>query len=274
MKSYKFDLQGHRGARGILPENSLPAFQKAVDLGVNTLELDVVISKDSLVVVSHEAYMNPEICLDPNGEKIKDQTAYNLYNMTYEEIKSFDCGSLVHPDFPDQTLAKTHKPLLTEVIKLSTEHLRDKGKRVGLNIELKSSPKTDNVFHPSPQVFVDLVVKSIKEELIPLNKITIQSFDKRVIQYVKDNYPQLAVAYLVEQGNFYDNLQSLERTPDIYSPQYGVLDSLDIKQAHDSGVKVIPWTVNDISDMKTLLEMGVDGLITDYPNKAKVLHKS
>ena len=274
MKSYKFDLQGHRGARGILPENSLLAFQKAVDLGVNTLELDVVISKDSLVVVSHEAYMNPEICLDPNGEKIKDQMAYNLYNMTYEEIKSFDCGSLVHPDFPDQTQAKTHKPLLTEVIKLSTEHLRDKGKRVGLNIELKSSPKTDNVLHPSPQVFVDLVVKSIKEELIPLNKITIQSFDKRVIQYVKDNYPQLAVAYLVEQGNFYDNLQSLERTPDIYSPQYGVLDSLDIKQAHDSGVKVIPWTVNDISDMKTLLEMGVDGLITDYPNKAKVLHKS
>ncbi len=271
LKKYKFDLQGHRGARGILPENSLQAFQKAIDLGVNTLELDVVVSKDSLIVVSHEAFMNPKICLDSSGQKISDESEYNLYKMTYEEIKSFDCGSQQHPSFPEQKPLKTHKPLLSEVIKMTTDNLRKKGRRVSLNIEIKSLPQTDGIFHPKPDVFVDLVMKTIKNELIPLNKINIQSFDKRVIQYVIDNYPRISTAYLVEKGSFYENLQDLNRRPQIYSPIFTNLDSVDIKNAHNSGIKVIPWTVNEISDMQNLLELGVDGIITDYPNKAKVL---
>lgn len=272
-KSYKFDLQGHRGARGILPENSLQAFQKAIDLGVNTLELDVVVSKDSLIVVSHEAYMNPQICLNSDGQKISDKNEFNLYQMTYAEIKAHDCGSLQHPDFPNQKTIKTYKPLLSEVIQLTTKNLREKGRRVSLNIELKSSTETEGLYHPSPEVFVDLVMKTIKQELIPLTKINIQSFDKRIVQYVIDDYPGISTAYLIEEGSFYENLKELGRTPKIYSPYYEILDSLEIKQAHDSGVKVIPWTVNEISDMKTLLELGVDGIITDYPNRAKALHK-
>lgn len=273
LKKYKFDLQGHRGARGILPENSLEAFQKAIDLNVNTLELDVVVSKDSLIVVSHEAYMNPEICKDFNGNIISKKSVFNLYEMTYDEIKSFDCGSQQHPSFPEQKTIPTYKPLLSEVIQMTTDNLREKGRRVSLNIELKSSPKTDDVYHPSPDVFVDLVMKAIKSEMIPLNKINIQSFDKRIIQYVIDHYPRISTAYLVEEGDFYDNLEDLGRTPQIYSPIFTNVDSLDIKHAHDSGVKVIPWTVNKMSDMQNLLELGVDGIITDYPNRAKVLHK-
>jgi len=272
-KKYNFDLQGHRGARGIMPENSLEGFQKAIDLGVNTRELDVVVSKDSMIVVSHEAYMNPEICQDPKGDKVIDQSAYNLYEMTYEEIKNFDCGSLSHPDFPEQKSLKTYKPLLTDVIRMTTQNLREKGRRVSLNIELKSSPETDGIYHPEPKVFVDLVLNTIKQELIPLNKINLQSFDERIIRYVIDNYPRISTAYLVEDGNFYDNLVTLGKTPKIYSPNYKTLDTLDVKQAHDSGVKVIPWTVNSIAEMKTLLEMGVDGIITDFPNKAKALQK-
>ncbi|RRO21850.1 glycerophosphodiester phosphodiesterase family protein [Flavobacteriaceae bacterium 14752] len=274
LKSYTFDLQGHRGARGILPENSLQAFQKAIDLGVNTLELDVVVSKDSLIVVSHDPYMNPKICLNPQGQKISDKPEFNLYKMTYDEIQSFDCGSQQHSGFPKQKTMTTYKPLLSEVIQMTTDNLREKGRRVSLNIELKSSPDTDHVYHPKPDVFVDLVMKTIKSELIPLNKINIQSFDKRIIQYVIDQYPRISTAYLVEEGNFYDNLEDLGRTPQIYSPIYTNVDSLDIKRAHDSGVKVIPWTVNEISDMQNLLELGVDGIITDYPNRAKALHKS
>jgi len=271
-KKYNFDLQGHRGARGILPENSLEAFQKAIDLDVNTLELDVVISKDSMVVVSHEAYINPKICLDKKGQDIKDSLQYNIYKMNYAEIKKIDCGSIKHPDFPEQKTIKTHKPLLSEVIKMTTDNLKEKGRRVSLNIELKSSPETDDIYHPKPEIFVDLVIKTIKNQPIPLYKINLQSFDKRILRYIIDEYPNISVAYLVEDGKFYENLTDLNRTPQIYSPFYKTLDSTDIQNAHNSGVKVIPWTVNEISDMNRLLEMGVDGIITDYPNRAKAIH--
>jgi len=273
IKRYEFDLQGHRGARGILPENSLQAFKKAMELGVNTLELDVVISKDSMVVVSHEAYMNPDICKKLDGQRVQNKSDFNLYQMTYEEIKQFDCGSLQHPDFPEQKTMKTYKPLLSEVIQLSTKNLREKGFRPVLNIEIKSSPETDGIYHPDPEIFVDLVAKAIKNELIPTYMIVLQSFDERVVRYVIENYPEFKTAYLVEDGKFYDNLTKLNKIPSIYSPHYSLLDTTQVRQAHESGLKVIPWTVNEVTEMRELLEMGVDGIITDYPNKAKPFHK-
>jgi len=273
VKRYNFDLQGHRGARGILPENSIEGFKAAIDYGVNTIELDVVVSKDSLVVVSHEAYMNPKICTDSKGNQIKDKSAFNLYEMTYEQIKAFDCGSLKHPDFSEQEPKSTSKPLLSEVIKLSSENFKQKGEWVSLNIELKSSPDTDNIYHPKPEVFVDLVVRTIKNESIPLSIINLQSFDERILRYIIDKYPGINVAYLVEDGNFYNNLQKLGKSPQIYSPHYSLVDSLMIKQAHKSGIKIIPWTVNDMKKMQELLELGVDGIITDYPNNARLYVK-
>jgi len=273
VKRYDFDLQGHRGARGILPENSLEGFQKAIDLGVNTLELDVVISKDSLVVVSHEAYMNPKICLDPKGNKITDKSDFNLFEMTYDEIKAFDCGSLKHPDFPDQKSQPTYKPLLSEVINLTSQNLIQRGKLVGLNIEIKSTQETDGIYHPKPKDFVDLVMNTIKNGLISIDKITIQSFDVRVLRYCMENYPMIEVAYLTEDGDLNDNLKKLGKKPQIYSPMYTLVDSLTVNQARKAGIKVIPWTVNEVKDMHNLLELGVDGLITDYPNKAKALLK-
>lgn len=267
-KKYSFDLQGHRGARGLLPENTLLAFQKAIDIGVNTLELDVVISKDSLVVVSHEAYMNPKICLDATGNKISNKKAFNLYEMNYKEIKAFDCGSLPHPDFPNQKQEKSYKPLLTEVIKL-VETNSTAGKFVNLNIELKSSRQTDGVYHPEPNVFVNLVIETILKESFPLEKVSLQSFDVHILRYIIDNYPDIAVAYLVEDGQLENNLETLGRIPHIYSPNYKSLDSLQIQKAHDKEIKIIPWTVNDKNDMQELLSIGVDGIITDYPNMAK-----
>lgn len=270
--TYNFDLQGHRGARGLLPENTLAAFQKAIDIGVNTLELDVVISKDSQVVVSHEAYMNPKICLDPKGGSIADKSAYNLYEMNYKAIKAFDCGSLPHPEFPKQHQKESYKPLLKEVLHLVTVNSKEHGRTVNMNIELKSSKQTDNIYHPQPNIFVNLVVKSIQQESIPFGKITLQSFDKRIVKQVAEDYPEISVAYLVAQGNLHDNLKELGLKPQIYSPYYKILDSLQIQQAHHKGIKVIPWTVNGIEAMQELLDMGVDGIITDYPNLAKTYH--
>jgi glycerophosphoryl diester phosphodiesterase len=270
---YNFDLQGHRGVRGLMPENSLEAFQKALDIGVNTIELDVVISRDSLVVVSHEAFMNPKFCLTPDGDTITDKSAYNLYKMNYKDIKSFDCGTLPHLDFPEQKKIKTYKPLLSEVIKLRTEQFEEMDSIPSFNIEIKSDAETDNIYHPKPEVFVDLIVEVLKTESIPDHKITLQSFDKRVVRYSLENYPHYQVAFLVYEGNLRDNLKELGKIPQIYSPLYSLLDSVQVKQAHDLGLKVIPWTVNSVDDMKELLEMGVDGIITDYPNLAKPLQK-
>jgi glycerophosphoryl diester phosphodiesterase len=217
--------------------------------------------------------MNPVICFDPQGNKISEKSSFNLYEMTYEEIKAFDCGSLKHPNFPEQKPQTTYKPLLSEVIKLTTKNLREKGQRASLNIELKSSQETDNIYHPEPKVFVDLVLKTVNQELIPLNKINIQSFDERILRYCIDQYPMISVAFLVEDGEFYDNLQKLGKTPQIYSPHFSLVDSLTIEQAHKSGIKVIPWTVNEMDKVQELLELGVDGIITDYPNKARIFKK-
>lgn len=271
---YAFDLQAHRGGAAILPENSLEAFQKAIDFEVNTLELDVVISKDSLVVVSHEAYMRPGMCKTPAGEPIRNKEEFNLFKMNYSEIKSFDCGSLGNPKFPDQNKLKTYKPLLAEVLQLTTENFRKKRKRVSLNIEIKSSPQTDGIYHPKPEEFVRLVTSTIKNASIPLSKITIQSFDKRIIKEMALKHPRIKTAFLVAEGNIHENIADLRIVPAVYSPYFKLLDSVQVKQAHDMGLKVVPWTVNDLSDMQNLLEMGVDGIITDYPNLAKPLHKN
>jgi glycerophosphoryl diester phosphodiesterase len=272
LKKYTFDLQAHRGGAALYPENSMEAFKNATSLDVNTLELDVVVTKDSMVVVSHEAYMRPGICKTPNGEVVQAKEEYNIFNMTYEEVKAFDCGSLGNPKFPNQKKVSTYKPLLSEVIQFTTQHLREKGTRPSLNIEIKSLPETDSIYHPEPEEFVRLVMTVISKELIPTSKITIQSFDKRVVREVVEKYPMFQTAYLVEDGKVQDNITDLKSVPSIYSPDYKLLDSIQIKQAHDMGMKVIPWTVNEFTEMQRLLEMGVDGIITDYPNLAKAIH--
>lgn len=272
-KQYDFDLQGHRGARGLYPENTLQAFQKAIDIGVNTLELDVVISKDSLVVVSHEAFMNPKICKTPDGDIVKDSLSYNLYEMAYDDIKAFDCGSMKHTDFPEQKPIKSYKPLLSEVLDLITKTAKSNEHIPALNIEIKSNAETDDIYHPKPRAFVELVVDELKRENIPENKIILQSFDKRVVRYTLKKYPEFKTAYLTYEGNLSENLKGLGEIPHIYSPLYHIVDSSQIQMAHNKGIKVIPWTINTTEDLQKMLELGVDGIITDYPNRAKLFQK-
>ncbi|HMC00757.1 MAG TPA: glycerophosphodiester phosphodiesterase family protein, partial [Flavobacteriaceae bacterium] len=178
-KHIEIDVQGHRGCRGLMPENSLPAFQKAIELGVNTLELDLTISKDKQVVVSHEPFMNHLICLDAEGKEIpkEDETKYNFYEMKYDSIKQFDCGSKVYERFPDQQKIKVYKPLLSEVFKLSEEL----NPNIRYNIEIKSHPKYDNVYTPEPKEFVKLVLNKI-DDFGVFNRTNLQSFDTRVLE--------------------------------------------------------------------------------------------
>ncbi len=266
----KFDIQGHRGARGLLPENTIPAFIKALDLGVSTLELDVVISADQQVVVSHEPWISATICTDAKGDSISKeaQRNHNIYKLNYEEIKTYDCGSRKHPGFPEQQNMSLFKPLLKDVIEAAEAHVQKTGRApVSYNIEIKSSSKTDNEFHPEPAAFCRLVYETVIS-MLPLDRVTIQSFDVRVLSEMHKTYPKIKLAYLVEHIlSTKISLELMDFTPDIYSPDYELLTQEKVKKLQKKGMKVIPWTVNDPEKMKKLIEWGVDGLITDYPDR-------
>lgn len=269
-----FDLQGHRGCRGLMPENSIPAFIKAIELGVNTLEMDVVITRDNKVVVSHEPWMSEVICLQPDGTPVPSNSMqqFNIYQMSYDSVKMFDCGSRFHPRFTQQLRQPVYKPLLSEVIDSVEAYIRMNNLPVvSYNIETKCQPLGDRVFHPEPAAFVDLVYDVLKEKDV-LSKVSIQSFDVRTLQVLRKKDSTIPLVVLVENPQGLDaNLDKLGFVPQVYSPFYLLVTPELVKAVHERGMKIIPWTVNDQRDIGIILDMGVDGLITDYPDIAKSL---
>jgi len=268
----KFDLQGHRGCRGLKPENSIPAFLTALDSGVTTLEMDVAITADNKVVVSHEPWMSAAICQDPAGTAFtaKEETKYNIYHMTYEQVSAWDCGSKGNVRFPEQEKMKTVKPLLQDVIIASENHIRNYTKyEVDYNVEIKSEPQWDGKFHPKVDEFSDLVY-NLMDQYLPMERVVIQSFDFRVLKYWHEKYPEVRLAALVENKKTLDeNLSALGFTPSVYSPEYKLITREDVKHAHELKLRVIPWTVNEPNDMVSMKGLGVDGFITDYPDRAR-----
>ncbi|WP_202621807.1 glycerophosphodiester phosphodiesterase [Pontibacter russatus] len=264
-----FDAQGHRGARGLLPENTLPAMRAALDLGVTTLEMDAHISKDGQVLLSHDPYMNPDHELLPDGLEIiaADAKSYVLYDMNYADIRAFDVGSRGNSQFPEQQRMPAYKPLLSEVIDSTQAYIRRRQlPQVFYNIETKSKPDTDNKYHPEPEAFVDRLMEVIQEKNI-LPWVIIQSFDVRTLQVLHQKYPQVKTALLVSNNEgFGQNVRKLGFTPTIYSPAHHLTTPDLVKAAHQQGISVIPWTVNDLDDMRRLKQMGVDGIISDFPN--------
>jgi len=270
----KFDLQGHRGARGLKPENTIPAFILALDSGVTTLEMDAVVTKDKQIVLSHEPWMSSSICTQPDGKPIreKDERKFNIFEMTYEQVRTFDCGSTGNERFPEQEKMKVSKPLLKDVIAAVEDHIRSYSQyEVDYNIEIKTTEDGDNKFHPTPEEFSDLVYNLLNEYL-PMERVVIQSFDFRVLQYWHAKYPEVRLAALVEnKSSINKNLDNLGFNPSIYSPYFELLTPEDVKKLQRMKIRVIPWTVNDPKDMKQIKDMGVDGFITDYPDRAAEL---
>lgn len=268
----KFDIQGHRGARGLMPENTIPAFLKALDLGVTTVELDVVITKDKKVVLSHEPWMSSAICLDMEGKAIEEkrEKKLNIYELTYDQVKQFDCGSSGNIKFPHQVKMPVTKPLLSEVIVEIENYIRNYSLyEVDYNIEIKSSKDGEKVFHPSVEEYSDLVY-SLIDEYLPMDRVVIQSFDFRVLKYFHKKYPEVRLAALVENTKSIDaNLDELGFKPQVYSPYYKLLNREKVNYLHKLKVRVIPWTVNEENEMLAFKGMGVDGFITDYPDRAR-----
>ena len=263
------DLQGHRGARGLMPENTIPAMIKAIDLGVTTLEMDVVISKDNKVVVSHEPYFSEIITTSPGGKYLTKEEAEDhlIYNMTYDSIMKYDVGLKPHPDFPAQQKIKVYKPLLSELIDSTEVYAEPKERKIFYNIEIKSNKETDDIRHPSPEVFANLLFDVLHQKDI-LDRTVIQSFDVRPLQFLHNNHPEIKLSYLGEKpGLSLDNqLLLLGFTPDIYSPHYLMVNKNLVQDCHQKNIKIIPWTINTLDEMNKLITMGVDGIISDYPD--------
>lgn len=269
-----FDVQGHRGCRGLMPENTIPAMIKALDLGVTTLEMDVVVSKDNKVVVSHEPWFEAEITTKPDGSFIKPAEAmqYNIFQMTYDEIAKYDVGMKAHPRFPQQQKIKTIKPLLADLFDSVAESMKVRRRPFPyFNIETKCLPAGDGRYHPKPAEFVELLMAVIKEKQLE-ERVIIQSFDFRTLKYLHEKYPSIKTAMLIEDSDVNDfdgQLNRLGYTPEIYSPNHNLVDEELVKQCHTKNMKIIPWTVNDKKQINKLTKMGVDGIITDYPDLFK-----
>jgi glycerophosphoryl diester phosphodiesterase len=266
-----FDLQGHRGARGLLPENTIPAFLRALDLGVTTLEMDVAINAEGHVVLSHEPWISAKICSHPDGGNVTEdeEKRLRIYAMSDEEVAGFDCGSRGHPDFPRQRAMPVSKPLLGDVLQAVATYSSASGRApVRFNIEIKSRPEGDRVFHPEVREYATILYKVLQEYDI-IERTTVQSFDPRALEAMHRIDPQVSTSLIISNAHgIKENLALLSFVPDIYSPDYELVDEELIHAAHARNIQVIPWTVNDADTLRKLLFWGVDGLITDYPDLA------
>ncbi len=265
-----FEIQAHRGARSFFPENTLQAFCKAADLGVRVVELDLVVSKDHEIVVSHDPWLSGPHCSDPHGNPLspEDRQQY-LYDMAYRDIATYDCG-LPHPSFTLQQRIVSSKPLLSMVFTRVDAWMASLGMegRMIYNLEIKSWPDKDGIFHPAPDCYAALVVRLVEASGLS-DRVRIQSFDYRVVREAWKLNSQLCYGLLIEESQNMDQvLRTLGFLPHYVNPHFALVDCTLAEYLHAQSIRMIPWTVNRKEDMLAMKHRGADGIITDYPELA------
>jgi glycerophosphoryl diester phosphodiesterase len=288
-----FDLQGHRGARGLMPENTLPAFEKALAIGVTTLETDLAVTRDGVIVVTHDPRLNPDLVRDASGVFVRGPGP-SIRSLSFGEVQTFDVGRLnpagkYASQWPEQTpVDGSRMPRLADVFALAART----APTVRFNIETKLSPlKPDETV--DPEMFAALVVAEVRAAGVA-SRVTVQSFDWRTVLAVKRQAPDIVTACLTIDTPTTSTLRpTVEGKPSpwlagldpadeggsvpklvaragcaTWSPFWRNLDGAVVKAAQSLGLKVVPWTVNQPADMAAVIALGVDGLITDYPDRA------
>jgi glycerophosphoryl diester phosphodiesterase len=265
-----FDLQGHRGARGHAPENTLPGFERAAAIGVDTLELDVGVTRDGVVVIHHDRRLNPDLARGPDGRWITAPTPA-IFSLSYEELQQYDVGRLRPGSeyarrFPHQKpIDGTRIPRLSELFSIAPPSVR-------FNIETKLVPEApEETLAPEP--FARKLIAEVRKAGVA-ERATIQSFDFRTLAVVQREAPEIATAYLTsdQKGEAVPRMVHQAKGT-IWSPDFQDLDARALTVARELGIRVIPWTVNEPADIARALEMKVDGVISDYPDRVRAAMK-
>lgn len=270
--SQGIDIQAHRGGMALYPENTIIAMLNAMDWGVNTLEMDLSISRDKQVVVSHEQVMDHRYVTTPCGKSFTkaEEKNYKLYNMPYDSITKYDTGIKGDPRFPQRKKVQAHKPLLSDLIDETEAYARINNMPLPYyNIEIKSTKKNDNVYAPDYKEFTDLALGVLLQKNIT-DRLVIQCFDTRTLNYIHERYPQIRLSYLVgkQMVSFEDAMSELKFVPEILSPDYTIVNKQLVKAVHKKGMKILPWTVDSPEDIRKMVDLKVDGFITNYPDRA------
>ena len=263
-------IYGHRGARGLFPENTLEGIKNTLKLPINGIELDIVVSKDNNLLVSHNPFAHPEFCLDHLGDEVfKNELVNNFYLMNYEQIQQFNVGTKQHPDFPHQQKLNSKVPLLTEVYDL-LNNKTDKNFTLFLEVKCDSSSYYPPINHYADLVYNFLCTHPFKGKLI------VKSFDIDFMNafYAKSK-DKFHLGLLVENKNhIIENLKSLNFKPDFYNPEYTLIDEQLVTELHSKDIKIVTWTINHQIDYQQMVNLNVDGVITDYPNEMiKIIRK-
>jgi glycerophosphoryl diester phosphodiesterase len=266
----KFDTQAHRGGRGLMPENTIPAMLDAIDRGVTTLEMDLQLTRDGQVVVSHDPTFNANFVTTPEGDTLTSAAAKKivLHQLSYDSIAKYDVGLKFNHEFPRQKKVSAVKPLLSVLLDSTEAYAKAKGRTIHYNIEIKSRSAGDGIYYPDLAGFVDAAMQVIRRKGMA-DKVVIQSFDTRALQLLHSKYPQYALSYLIdakEKRSPNQLIDALGFKPAILSPNSALVTPEMINNCHQQKLKVIPWTVNDLEEIRKLKKMGVDGIITDYPD--------
>jgi glycerophosphoryl diester phosphodiesterase len=286
--AHAFDLQAHRGGRGLLPENTLPAFEHSMQLGVTTLELDIGVTADGQVVIAHDPYVNPLIARDANGQWVAGTKGPAIRSLTLAQLQGYDVGR-IQPDTPYAKTFATQEPRDgTRIPTLASlfERVKARNANVRFNIETKLSPLAPDET-VAPEAMVQALLKVIRDAGMA-ERVTIQSFDWRTLQVVQKLEPRIPTAYLSFQNASNDTITDGRWTAGfkisehgslpkmvkaaggaVWSPNGGAVTEALVREAHALGLKVLPWTVNNPAEMDKLIGWGVDGIITDYPDRLR-----
>jgi glycerophosphoryl diester phosphodiesterase len=261
---------GHRGTRGLMPENTIPAMEKGIEVGANTVEMDVHISKDGKVLVYHDESFDPKYTTMPDGSDISksERKKYTFYQMNYDEIRKFIIGKKEYPAFSQQQRLATYTPLLSELIDSVDAYTKAHNlPGVYYLIEIKSNEKTDGFEQPAPEEYMKILMDVLEQKNLG-NRLFLQSFDMRPLQVLHREYPKIKLGFLTgdKTKSFEENLDALGFTPFFYNPSSNLGTPELIKKCHDKSIKIEPWTVNTAEEISKLKSEGVDGIITDYPN--------
>lgn len=256
----RIEVHGHRGARAVRPENTLPAFEYAIDAGVDAIELDVAVTRDNVLVVSHDPELRPPVCSGPEESAI-------IRQLTLAQVRRWDCGSVRNPAFPEQELAAGARiPALDEVLSLAGRG------RFEFNIEMKSYPQRPEVT-PEPEEFARMVLKAIRRRGLE-GRTVVQSFDFRTLAAMKRLAPGIRRSALYN-GPARDFVEiAREAEAQIVSPEYKLVTAERVAAAHRAGLKVLSWTANTPAAWEALVAAGVNGIITDDPARLTAFLRS